>query len=48
MSFFVSDTVEMLWYSGVSFDDENTIISLMFLQWETPDPSDICLGNRND
>ena len=26
--------------AGVSFD-----ISLMFLQGETPDPSDICLGN---
>ena len=28
---------------GVSFEDRNTY---QFLQGETPDPSDICLGNR--
>ena len=27
-------------------ESQNIIISLMFLQGETSDPSDICLGNR--
>ena len=31
-------------HAGISFEDGNT--SLMFLQGETPDPSEICSGNR--